>query len=65
MRDEVRRRGSCCQCGITQWYTWPTELRGLRSEAAHPSHAGWISKKDEVEWGVLIDQRIVAIIKHY
>jgi hypothetical protein len=25
----------------------------------------WISKKDEIQWRVLIDQRIVAIIKRY
>ena len=25
----------------------------------------WISKKDEIQWRVLIDQRIVAIIKDY
>ncbi len=25
----------------------------------------WISKKDEVQWRVLIDQRIVAVIKDY
>ena len=25
----------------------------------------WISKKDEIEWRVLINQRIVAIIKYY
>ena len=25
----------------------------------------WISKKDEVQWRVLIDQRIVALIKDY
>jgi integrase len=25
----------------------------------------WISKKDQIQWRVLIDQRIVAIIKFY
>ena len=25
----------------------------------------WISKKDQIEWRVLIDQRIVAIVKAY
>ena len=25
----------------------------------------WISKKDEIQWRVLIDQRIVALIKDY
>jgi integrase len=25
----------------------------------------WISRMDEIQWRVLIDQRIVAIIKHY
>src|SRR6185437_12815870 len=25
----------------------------------------WLSKKDQIEWQVLIDQRIVAIVKEY
>jgi integrase len=48
-------------CPVAALEEWKSKSRG---EGESPVFR-WISKKDEIEWRVLIDQRIVAIIKHY
>ena len=48
-------------CPVAAMERWKSTSRG---EGESPVFR-WINKKDEVEWRVLIDQRIVAIIKHY
>ena len=48
-------------CPVATLEKWKTACRG---EGESPVFR-WISKKDEIEWRVLIDQRIVAILKHY
>jgi integrase len=48
-------------CPVVAMEKWKTACRG---EGESPVFR-WISKKDEIEWRVLIDQRIVAILKHY
>ena len=48
-------------CPVTALLAWKTKSGG----AGESPVFRWISKKDEVQWRVLIDQRIVAIIKHY
>ena len=48
-------------CPVAAMERWKSTCRG---EGESPVFR-WISKKDEIEWRVLIDQRIVAIIKHY
>ena len=42
------------------------EARPVRCGGAGDSPVfRWISKKDEIQWRLLIDQRIVAVIKDY
>ena len=48
-------------CPVVAMEKWKTACRG---EGESPVFR-WISKKDDIEWRVLIDQRIVAILKHY
>ena len=48
-------------CPVAAMERWKAACRG---EGESPVFR-WISKKDEIEWRVLIDQRIVAIVKHY
>ena len=48
-------------CPVVALETWKTKSRG---EGDSPAFR-WISKKDEIQWRVLIDQRIVALIKGY
>ena len=48
-------------CPVAALERWKTACRG---EGESPVFR-WISKKDDIEWRVLIDQRIVAIVKHY
>ena len=48
-------------CPVVALEKWKTACRG---EGESPVFR-WISQKDDIEWRVLIDQRIVAIIKHY
>ena len=48
-------------CPVAALEKWKTACRG---EGESPVFR-WISKKDDIEWRVLIDQRIVAIVKHY
>ena len=48
-------------CPVAALEKWKTACRG---EGESPVFR-WISKKDVIEWRVLIDQRIVAIVKHY
>ena len=48
-------------CPVVAMERWKAACRG---EGESPVFR-WISKEDEIEWRVLIDQRIVAIIKHY
>ena len=48
-------------CPVAALERWKTACRG---EDESPVFR-WISKKDVIEWRVLIDQRIVAIVKQY
>jgi integrase len=48
-------------CCVTVLERWKSTSRG---EGESPVFR-WISKKDAIEWRVLTDQRIVAIVKHY
>ena len=48
-------------CPVAALEAWKTRSRG---DGDSPVFR-WISKKDEVQWRVLIDQRIVALIKRY
>ena len=48
-------------CPVKALETWREKSRGAGDSPVFR----WISKKDEIQWRVLIDQRIVAIIKHY
>ena len=48
-------------CPVKALEAWRETSRGAGSSPVFR----WISKKDEIQWRVLIDQRIVAIIKHY
>ena len=48
-------------CPVTALQAWRDKSRGAGDSPVFR----WISKKDEVQWRVLIDQRIVAIIKQY
>ena len=48
-------------CPVAAMERWKAACRG---EGESPVFR-WISKKDVIEWRVLIDQRIVAILKHY
>jgi integrase len=48
-------------CAVAALESWKAKSRG---EGDSPVFR-WISKKDEVQWRVLIDQRIVALIKEY
>ena len=48
-------------CPVAAMEKWKSTSRG---DGESPVFR-WLSKKDEIEWRVLIDQRIVAIIKHY
>ena len=48
-------------CPVAAMEKWKAACRG---EGVSPVFR-WISKKDVIEWRVLIDQRIVAIVKHY
>ena len=48
-------------CPVAAMERWKSTSRG---EGGNPAFR-WISKQDKIEWRVLIDQRIVAIIKHY
>jgi len=48
-------------CPVAAMERWKSTSRG----DGETSVFRWISKKDEIEWRVLIDQRIVALIKHY
>ena len=48
-------------CPVAALEKWKAACRG---DGESPVFR-WISKKDVIEWRVLIDQRIVAILKHY
>ena len=48
-------------CPVAAMEKWKAACRG---DGESPVFR-WISNKDEIEWRVLIDQRIVAILKHY
>ena len=48
-------------CPVAALEVWKAKSRGDGDSPAFR----WISKKDEVQWRVLIDQRIVALIKNY
>jgi hypothetical protein len=48
-------------CPVAALEKWKSRSRG---DGESPVFR-WISKKDEIEWRMLIDQRIVAIIKQY
>ena len=48
-------------CPVKALEAWREKSRGTGDSPVFR----WISKKDEIQWRVLIDQRIVAIIKHY
>ena len=48
-------------CAVAALETWKAKCRG---DGDSPVFR-WISKKDEIQWRVLIDQRIVAVIKAY
>ena len=48
-------------CPVAALEAWKARSRG---DGDSPVFR-WISKKDEVQWRVLIDQRIVALIKRY
>lgn len=48
-------------CPVKALEAWRERSRGVGESPVFR----WISKKDEIQWRVLIDQRIVAIIKHY
>ena len=48
-------------CPVAAMEKWKSTSRG---DGESPVFR-WISKKDVIEWRVLIDQRIVAIVKHY
>ena len=48
-------------CPVAALERWRAACRGGGSSPVFR----WISKKDDIEWRVLIDQRIVAILKHY
>ena len=48
-------------CPVAALEKWRAACRG---EWESPVFR-WISKKDDIEWRVLIDQRMVAIVKHY
>ena len=48
-------------CPVAALEKWKAACRGEENSPVFR----WISKKDVVEWRVLIDQRIVAIVKHY
>ena len=48
-------------CPVKALETWKVQSSGSGESPVFR----WISRKDEVQWRVLIDQRIVAILKHY
>ena len=48
-------------CPVKVLEAWRTQSGGVGESPVFR----WISKKDEIQWRVLIDQRIVAIIKRY
>lgn len=48
-------------CPVKALEAWRTASQGVGESPVFR----WISKKDEIQWRVLIDQRIVAIIKRY
>jgi len=48
-------------CPVKALEAWREKSRGVGESPVFR----WIGKKDEIQWRVLIDQRIVAIIKHY
>jgi integrase len=48
-------------CTVAALEAWKAKSRG---DGDSPVFR-WISKKDEIQWRVLIDQRIVAVIKEY
>ena len=48
-------------CPVKALEAWRETSRGAGDSPVFR----WISKKDEVQWRILIDQRIVAIVKHY
>ena len=48
-------------CAVAALEAWKIKSRG---DGDSPVFR-WVSKKDEIQWGVLIDQRIVAVIEEY
>ena len=48
-------------CPVAALEAWKVKSSGDRDSPVFR----WISKKDEIQWRVLIDQRIVALIKDY
>jgi len=48
-------------CPVQALEAWKTQSGGVGESPVFR----WISKKDEIQWRILIDQRIVAIIKRY
>jgi integrase len=48
-------------CPVQALEAWKTQSGGVGESPVFR----WISKKDEIQWRVLIDQRIVAIIKRH
>ncbi len=48
-------------CAVATLESWKAKSRG---EGDSPVFR-WISKKDEVQWRMLIDQRLIALIKEY
>ena len=48
-------------CPVQALEAWRTQSGGVGESPVFR----WISKKDEIQWRILIDQRIVSIIKRY
>jgi integrase len=53
------------QCPVAALEVWRVKSGATAVAAGESPVFRWISKKDEVQWRELTDQRIVAIVKHY
>ena len=53
------------RCPVSTLEAWQVTSSATAATASESPVFRYISKKDEIQWRELIDQRIVAIVKHY
>ena len=56
---------SAALCPVRALEAWRDKSIGISVGVSDSPVFRWINKKDEIQWRVLIDQRIVAIVKEY